>query len=80
MQVSSAAQTVRAVAMEMERIGMHLATLTGLATDIAFLAAVGVGAIAFAPEGPSMGCSAASYIIGSWAAVAAARSSFGSGK
>ena len=37
MQVSSAAQTVRAVAMEMERIGMHLATLTGLATDIAFL-------------------------------------------
>jgi Ni,Fe-hydrogenase III large subunit len=35
--ISAAAETVRAVALELERIAMHLATLTGLATDIAFL-------------------------------------------
>jgi Ni,Fe-hydrogenase III large subunit len=36
-QISAAADTVRAVALELERIAMHLVTLTGLATDIAFL-------------------------------------------
>jgi Ni,Fe-hydrogenase III large subunit len=35
--VTQAAQASRAIALELERIAMHLATLTGLATDIAFL-------------------------------------------
>ena len=35
--VSAGANAVRGVALEMERIAMHLATLNGLATDIAFL-------------------------------------------
>ena len=35
--VSAGAQAQRGVALEMERIAMHLATLNGLATDIAFL-------------------------------------------
>ena len=35
--ISAATETVRAVALELERIAMHLVTLTGLATDIAFL-------------------------------------------
>lgn len=35
--VSVEADAVRGVALEMERVAMHLASLTGLATDIAFL-------------------------------------------
>jgi Ni,Fe-hydrogenase III large subunit len=35
--VSLAAERVRGVALELERVAMHLAALTGLATDIAFL-------------------------------------------
>ncbi len=35
--VSDGAQAQRGVALELERIAMHLATLNGLATDIAFL-------------------------------------------
>lgn len=35
--VSDGAQVVRGIALELERIAMHLATLNGLATDIAFL-------------------------------------------
>ena len=35
--VSLATELSRAVALELERVAMHLATLTGLATDIAFL-------------------------------------------
>jgi len=35
--VSPAADTVRGVALELERVAMHLVGLTGLATDIAFL-------------------------------------------
>ena len=36
-QVSEGAEQVRGVALELERIAMHLSALTGLATDIAFL-------------------------------------------
>ena len=36
-QVSMASELVRGVALEFERIAMHLGTLTGMATDIAFL-------------------------------------------
>ena len=36
-QAGPAADTVRGVALELERIAMHLVALTGLATDIAFL-------------------------------------------
>jgi len=36
-QVSMAAERVRGVALELERVAMHLVALTGLATDIAFL-------------------------------------------
>ena len=36
-QVSLASDRVRGVALELERVAMHLAGLTGLATDIAFL-------------------------------------------
>lgn len=36
-QVSMTVELVRGVALELERVAMHLATLTGLATDIAFL-------------------------------------------
>ena len=35
--VSAGASAVRGVALELERIAMHLATLNGMATDIAFL-------------------------------------------
>ena len=35
--VSAGANAVRGIALELERIAMHLATLNGLATDIAFL-------------------------------------------
>lgn len=35
--VSAGAHMVRGIALELERIAMHLAALTGLATDIAFL-------------------------------------------
>jgi Ni,Fe-hydrogenase III large subunit len=35
--VSPQTERVRGVALELERVAMHLATLTGLATDIAFL-------------------------------------------
>lgn len=35
--VSAETEIVRGVALEMERVAMHLAALTGLATDIAFL-------------------------------------------
>ena len=35
--VSAQTERVRGVALELERVAMHLATLTGLATDIAFL-------------------------------------------
>jgi Ni,Fe-hydrogenase III large subunit len=38
-QVDMEAELVRGVALELERIGMHLVALTGLATDIAFLQA-----------------------------------------
>jgi Ni,Fe-hydrogenase III large subunit len=34
---SESAKRVRGIALEMERVGMHLAALAGLATDIAFL-------------------------------------------
>ncbi len=36
-QIAMAAEQVRGIALEMERVAMHLAGLTGLATDIAFL-------------------------------------------
>ncbi|MCW0200921.1 MAG: hypothetical protein OJI74_03535 [Rhodanobacter thiooxydans] len=36
-QVSMATERVRGIALELERVAMHLSTLTGLATDIAFL-------------------------------------------
>lgn len=36
-QISIAAERVRGIALELERVAMHLAALTGLATDIAFL-------------------------------------------
>lgn len=36
-QVSLASERVRGVALELERVAMHLGTLTGMATDIAFL-------------------------------------------
>ncbi|OGA98081.1 MAG: hypothetical protein A3E25_05735 [Burkholderiales bacterium RIFCSPHIGHO2_12_FULL_69_20] len=36
-EVSSAAERVRGIALELERIAMHLVALNGLATDIAFL-------------------------------------------
>jgi Ni,Fe-hydrogenase III large subunit len=36
-QVSMAVERVRGVALELERVAMHLVALTGLATDIAFL-------------------------------------------
>lgn len=36
-QVSMTAERVRGVALELERVAMHLVALTGLATDIAFL-------------------------------------------
>jgi Ni,Fe-hydrogenase III large subunit len=36
-QVSDSAELVRGVALELERVAMHLVALTGLATDIAFL-------------------------------------------
>jgi Ni,Fe-hydrogenase III large subunit len=36
-QVSMTVERVRGVALELERVAMHLAALTGLATDIAFL-------------------------------------------
>lgn len=36
-QVSMTVERVRGVALELERVAMHLVTLTGLATDIAFL-------------------------------------------
>lgn len=36
-QVSMASDIVRGIALELERVAMHLAGLTGLATDIAFL-------------------------------------------
>ena len=36
-QVSAGAEKLRGIALELERIAMHLAALTGLATDIAFL-------------------------------------------
>lgn len=35
--VSAEAELVRGIALELERVAMHLAALTGLATDIAFL-------------------------------------------
>jgi Ni,Fe-hydrogenase III large subunit len=37
--VSAAAERVRGIALELERVAMHLVGLTGLATDIAFLQA-----------------------------------------
>jgi Ni,Fe-hydrogenase III large subunit len=37
LQLSAGTELVRGIALELERIAMHLATLTGLATDIAFL-------------------------------------------
>lgn len=36
-QVSMTTERVRGIALELERVAMHLSTLTGLATDIAFL-------------------------------------------